>query len=97
MLSQRQTTASARHSWTLRVYISKFVDVRAYIVIFHDANRAGCRNRKVNRGAILCSRKQGSAPAGNTIEKANRDQYYASLLASMQNNSGPKPRDLKSR
>ena len=23
-----------------------------------------CRNRKVNRGAILCSRKQGSAPAG---------------------------------
>ena len=32
-----------------------------------------CRNRKVNRGAILCSRKQGSAAAGNTIEKANRD------------------------
>ena len=50
-----------------------------------------CRNRKVNRGAILCSRKQGSAPAGNTIEKANRDERYASLLASMQNNSGPKP------
>ena len=48
-----------------------------------------CRNRKVNRGAILCSRKQGSAPAGNTIEKANRDERYASLLASMQNNSVP--------
>lgn len=44
-----------------------------------------CRNRKVNRGPILCSRKQGSAPAGNTIEKANRDVRYASLLASMQN------------
>jgi hypothetical protein len=41
--------------------------------------------RKVNQGAILCSRKQGSAPAGNTIEKANRDERYASLLASMQN------------
>ena len=48
-----------------------------------------CRNRKVNRGAILCSRKQGSAPAGNTIEKANRDVRYASLLASMQNTQWP--------
>ena len=48
--------------------------------------------RKANRGAILCSRKQGPAPAGksagNTIEKANRDERYASLLASMQSNSG---------
>ena len=25
---------------------------------------------------ILCSRKQGSAPTGNTIEKIGRDQYY---------------------
>jgi hypothetical protein len=50
-----------------------------------------CRNRKVNRRAILCSRKQGSAPASNTIKKANRDERYASLLANMQNNSGPKP------
>ena len=47
--------------------------------------------RKVNRGAILCSRKQGSTPAPGTIDKASRDEYYASLLASMQNNSGPKP------
>ena len=44
-----------------------------------------CRNRKVNRGAILCSRKQRAAPAGNTNEKANRDERYASLLAGMQN------------
>ena len=49
-----------------------------------------CRNRKVNR-VILCSRKQGSAPAGNTIEKANRDERYASLLASMQNRYSKKP------
>ena len=47
--------------------------------------------RKVNRGAILCSRKQGSTPAPGTIDKASRDEYYASLLASMQNNNGPKP------
>ena len=39
---------------------------------------------------ILCSRKQGQHRR-NTIEKANRDEHYASLLASMQNNSGPKP------
>ena len=37
------------------------------------------------------SRKQGSAPAGNTIEKANRDERYASLLASMQNRYSKKP------
>ena len=84
----------------LPVYVPESVDVRTLIVICHDAltGRAifsreirNCRNQTVNRGAILCSRKQGSAPAGNTIEKANRDEHYASLLASMQNNSGPKP------
>ena len=62
---------------------------RAHIQQIHEIRN--CRNQKVNRGAILCSRKQGSAPAGNTIEKANRDERYAFLLANMQNNSGPKP------
>ena len=33
--------------------------------------------------------REGSAPAGNTIEKANRDERYASLLASMQTTMVP--------
>ena len=44
-----------------------------------------------SRGNSLLAKAVVSIPAGNTIEKANRDERYASLLASMQNNSGPKP------
>jgi hypothetical protein len=38
-----------------------------------------------SRGNPLLAKAGGSIPAGNTIEKANRDERYASLLASMQN------------
>ena len=69
--------------------ISRCSTGRPILSRYRKCETAGSPESK-SRGN-LCSRKQGSAPAGNTIEKANRDQYYASLLASMQNNSGPMP------
>ena len=63
-----------------------------YPVPNHSDERAKLPEvRKADRGAILCSRKQVSAPAANTVEKTSRDEHYVSLLASMQNNRGPKP------
>ena len=96
MLSQRQTTASKafldpscltpeiRRCSCVYRDISRRLPGRAHIQIQE------VRNSK-SRGNSLLAKGGVSIPAGNTIEKANRDERYAFLLASMQNNSGPKP------
>jgi hypothetical protein len=44
-----------------------------------------------SKGNSLFAKAGVSTPPANTVETTGRDQYYAFLLANMQNNSGPKP------
>ena len=67
---------------------------RCVISTFQIAESLGFKGEQHSQAYTLPDRdeyynsllaKVGARPAGNTIEKANRDERYASLLASMQN------------
>ena len=50
-----------------------------------------CRNRKVNRGAILCSRKQGQHPPATRSRRPIATNATRLFSPACRTHSGPKP------